>query len=99
MQEFWAQTKSFVLAIAVHALMAALVVLGTINWKPFKPPTLTGMTIEAVMVAGRPDDAAAATSVSQAVRYVMWPPMQKPIVPTLPVQPGTARTWPPGTIG
>ena len=50
MHEFWAQTKSFVLAIAVHALMAAVVVLGTMNWKPFKPPVLTGMTIEAVMV-------------------------------------------------
>jgi colicin import membrane protein len=25
-------------------------VLGTMNWKPFKPPILTGMTIEAVMV-------------------------------------------------
>jgi colicin import membrane protein len=50
MYEFWAQTKSFVLAIAVHALMAALVMLGTMDWKPFKPPALTGMTIEAVMV-------------------------------------------------
>jgi len=50
MYEFWAQTKSFVLAVAVHALMAAIVVLGTMNWKPFKPPVLTGMTIEAVMV-------------------------------------------------
>jgi colicin import membrane protein len=27
-----------------------MVVLGTMDWKPFKPPTLTGMTIEAVMV-------------------------------------------------
>jgi len=26
------------------------VVLGTMDWKPFKPPILTGMTIEAVMV-------------------------------------------------
>ncbi|RLA55578.1 MAG: hypothetical protein DRR04_14710 [Gammaproteobacteria bacterium] len=50
MYEFWAQTKSFVLAVAVHALMAAIVVVGTMNWKPFKPPVLTGMTIEAVMV-------------------------------------------------
>jgi colicin import membrane protein len=50
MYEFWAQTKAFVLAVAVHALMAAIVVLGTMNWKPFKPPVLTGMTIEAVMV-------------------------------------------------
>ena len=50
MQELWAQTKAFGLAVGVHVLMAALVVLGTMEWKPFKPPTLTGMTIEAVMV-------------------------------------------------
>jgi colicin import membrane protein len=50
MYEFWAQTRAFVLAVAVHILMAALVVLGTMTWKPFKPPALTGMTIEAVMV-------------------------------------------------
>ena len=50
MREFWAQTKAFTLAVAVHALMAAMVVLGTMTWKPFKPPALTGMTIEAVMV-------------------------------------------------
>jgi len=50
MREFWAQTKAFTLAVAVHLLMAALVVLGTMTWRPFKPPALTGMTIEAVMV-------------------------------------------------
>jgi colicin import membrane protein len=50
MQELWAQTKAFILAIGIHVLMAGLVVLGTMSWKPFKPPTLTGMTIEAVMV-------------------------------------------------
>ncbi|MDX2427915.1 MAG: cell envelope integrity protein TolA [Xanthomonadales bacterium] len=50
MRELWAQTKAFTLAIAVHLLMAALVVVGTMTWKPFKPPALTGMTIEAVMV-------------------------------------------------
>jgi colicin import membrane protein len=50
MQELWEQTKAFSLAIAVHALMAGIVVVGTMNWKPFKPPVLTGMTIEAVMV-------------------------------------------------
>jgi len=50
MRELWAQTKAFSLAIAVHILMAALVVLGTMTWKPFRPPALTGMTIEAVMV-------------------------------------------------
>jgi len=50
MREFWQQTKAFSLAVAVHVLMAAMVVLGTMSWKPFKPPMLTGMTIEAVMV-------------------------------------------------
>ena len=50
MREFWSITWAFILAIAVHLLMAAAVVLGTITWKPFKPPALTGMTIEAVMV-------------------------------------------------
>ena len=50
MRELWAQTKAFGLAVAVHLLMAAMVVLGTMDWKPFKPPALTGMTIEAVMV-------------------------------------------------
>ena len=50
MRELWAQTKAFGLAVGVHVLMAAMVVLGTMTWKPFKPPTITGMTIEAVMV-------------------------------------------------
>jgi len=50
MHELWAQTKAFGLAVGVHVLMAAMVVLGTMTWKPFKPPTITGMTIEAVMV-------------------------------------------------
>jgi len=50
MRELWSQTVAFGLAVAVHVLMAAIVVLGTMDWKPFKPPVLTGMTIEAVMV-------------------------------------------------
>lgn len=50
MRELWQQTKAFSLAVAVHVLMAGMVVLGTMSWKPFKPPALTGMTIEAVMV-------------------------------------------------
>jgi len=48
--EFLANTRAFLLAVAVHVIMAALVVLGTMDWKPFKPPVLTGLTIEAVMV-------------------------------------------------
>jgi colicin import membrane protein len=50
MHEFLAGTRAFLLAVAVHIIMAALVVLGTMDWKPFKPPVLTGLTIEAVMV-------------------------------------------------
>ena len=50
MRELWEQTKAFTLAVGVHLLVAALVVLGTMTWKPFRPPALTGMTIEAVMV-------------------------------------------------
>ena len=50
MQEFLAQGRAFILAIAVHVIMAAIVVLSTMNWQPFKPPVLTGLTIEAVMV-------------------------------------------------
>ena len=50
MRQFLSITWSLFLAISVHVLMAALVVLGTMDWKPFKPPVLTGMTIEAVMV-------------------------------------------------
>lgn len=50
MRDFLAVTRAFVLALAVHLLMAAVVVLSTLDWRPFKPPILTGMTIEAVMV-------------------------------------------------
>ncbi len=50
MREFFSITWAFILALAVHVLMVAAVLLGTIDWKPFKPPALTGMTIEAVMV-------------------------------------------------
>jgi len=49
-RELWAQTRAFALAVAVHFLMAAVVLFGTMDWKPFRPPVLTGMTIEAVMV-------------------------------------------------
>lgn len=48
--EFWERTKALTLALAVHALAAALIVLGTLEWRPFKPPQITGMTIEAVIV-------------------------------------------------
>jgi colicin import membrane protein len=50
MREFFSITWALILAISVHVIMAAIVVLGTMDWRPFKPPILTGMTIEAVMV-------------------------------------------------
>ena len=50
LREAWENTKAFGLATGVHVLAAALIVLGTMNWKPFKPPQITGMTIEAVIV-------------------------------------------------
>jgi colicin import membrane protein len=49
-REAWENTKAFSLAAVVHALAAALIVLGTLNWTPFRPPQITGMTIEAVIV-------------------------------------------------
>jgi colicin import membrane protein len=49
-QEFNERLRALSLAIGVHALMAALVVLGTMNWEPFRKPQNMGMTIEAVIV-------------------------------------------------
>ena len=49
-QEFNARLRAFSLAIGVHVLMAAMVVLGTMNWEPFRKPQNVGMTIEAVIV-------------------------------------------------
>jgi len=47
---FWQNTKALSLAVLVHLLAALLIVLGTLEWRPFKPPQITGMTIEAVIV-------------------------------------------------
>jgi colicin import membrane protein len=49
-QEFNARLRALVMAVGVHVLMAALVVLGTMNWQPFRKPQNVGMTIEAVIV-------------------------------------------------
>jgi len=49
-QEFNARLRVFALAIGVHVLMGALVVLGTMNWEPFRKPNPVGLTIEAVIV-------------------------------------------------
>ena len=45
-----AQLRAFGLALGVHLLMAALVVFGTMDWKPFRKPPVQGLTIEAVIV-------------------------------------------------
>jgi len=49
-REIGAQTRALGLALGVHVLMAALVVLGTMNWKPFRQPQPQAIAIEAVMV-------------------------------------------------
>jgi colicin import membrane protein len=49
-QELWSRTRAFGLAIGVHLLAAALIVLGTRDWRPFRPPELQGLMIEAVIV-------------------------------------------------
>jgi colicin import membrane protein len=49
-QEFSERLWAVVLAIGVHVLMAALVVLGTMSWEPFRKPQPVGLTIEAVIV-------------------------------------------------
>jgi len=49
-QEFNARLRALGLALGVHGLMAALVVLGTMNWEPFRKPQNLGLTIEAVIV-------------------------------------------------
>ncbi|MGD2129167.1 MAG: cell envelope integrity protein TolA [Lysobacterales bacterium] len=48
--EFFAQARAFSGAILVHLLMAALIVLGTMHWKPFRKENPVGLTIEAVIV-------------------------------------------------
>lgn len=48
--DIFAQLRAFGLAIGVHVLMAALVVLGTMSWQPFRKPQTQGLTIEAVIV-------------------------------------------------
>jgi colicin import membrane protein len=50
MYELWQRTKAFGLSVGVHVIAAGLIVLGTMDWRPFKPPSLQGLTIEAVIV-------------------------------------------------
>ncbi|MEJ8568920.1 cell envelope integrity protein TolA [Elongatibacter sediminis] len=49
-REFRTQMGPLGLSLGVHLLIALLVVLGTINWKPFRQPRPVGLTIEAVIV-------------------------------------------------
>ncbi|HKX56088.1 MAG TPA: cell envelope integrity protein TolA [Xanthomonadales bacterium] len=42
--------RPFGLSLGVHLLLAALVVLGTLNWRPFKQHKPMALTIEAVIV-------------------------------------------------
>ena len=48
--EIFARLRAFGAAMAVHVLMVALVVLGTMNWQPFRKSQPVGLTIEAVIV-------------------------------------------------
>jgi len=48
--DIFAQLRAFAGAIGVHLLMLALVVLGTMNWQPFRQAQPVGLTIEAVIV-------------------------------------------------
>jgi colicin import membrane protein len=49
-QEFNAMFRAVVAAIGVHVLMAALIVVGTMNWQPFKKDQPVAIAIEAVIV-------------------------------------------------
>ncbi len=62
--------QPFVLAVGLHLLLAALVVLSTLNWKPFKHHKPVALTIEAVIVdttqmATRRDEAQQAAEAAQ----------------------------------
>lgn len=49
-REILAMSRAVAAAIAVHVLMAALVVLGTMDWRPFRQPERVPIAIEAVIV-------------------------------------------------
>jgi colicin import membrane protein len=50
LQEFNAMFRAVAAALAVHVLMAALIVVGTMDWQPFRKPKPTAIAIEAVIV-------------------------------------------------
>lgn len=49
-QEFNAMFRAVAAAIGVHVLMLALIVVGTMNWQPFKQEQPVAVAIEAVIV-------------------------------------------------
>ena len=49
-REFNAMFRAVAAAIGVHVLMAALIVVGTMNWQPFKKERPVAIAIEAVIV-------------------------------------------------
>jgi len=50
LQEFAERLRVAAAALGVHVLMAALVVLGTMNWQPFRQEQQIAISIEAVIV-------------------------------------------------
>ena len=48
--EIGAMTRAVTAALAVHVLMAVLIVVGTMDWQPFRKPQPTHIAIEAVIV-------------------------------------------------
>ena len=50
LQEFNAMFRAVAGALAVHVLMVALIVIGTMDWQPFRQPQQTHVAIEAVIV-------------------------------------------------
>lgn len=49
-QEFRDYTVAVTAAVGVHVLMAVLIVIGTMDWQPFRKPQPTHIAIEAVIV-------------------------------------------------
>lgn len=50
LREFRDYTTAVTAAIGVHVLMVALIVIGTMDWQPFRQPQPTAIAIEAVIV-------------------------------------------------
>ena len=50
LREFNAMFRAVSGALAVHVLMVALIVVGTMDWQPFRKPQMQHIAIEAVIV-------------------------------------------------